>query len=117
MLLFNDASSVFVDQFFVLSHPRVYVSQTNDLSQHPADITLDWVQCVGFLCDDDSAVSQPVITCVEGRMYANRTVGLRCLYITVKIVASVYEQWIVPSCVTDKNISQALGMRVNSDFP
>lgn len=41
-------------------------SQTNDLSQHPADVSLDWVKCVDFLCADEPAVLQPAITCVEG---------------------------------------------------
>lgn len=57
----------------ILSCASAYASQTNDLAQHPADITLDWVECVGFLCDDDAAVSQPVVTCVEGKIYLGRT--------------------------------------------
>lgn len=40
-------------------------SQTNDLSQHPEDVSLDWVKCVDFLCADEPAVLQPAITCVE----------------------------------------------------
>ena len=44
-----------------------YVSQTNDLAQHPVDISLKWAKCVGFLCDSEPAILQPAITC-EGEM-------------------------------------------------
>lgn len=67
VLLFNDTPRVWADQRFSLARVRGYVSQTNDLAQHPVDISLKWVECTGYPCDDDPAVSQPVITC-EGEM-------------------------------------------------
>ena len=51
-----------------LSLSRRNASQVFDPAQHPADITLDWVECTGILsCSAAAALLQPVITC-EGEM-------------------------------------------------
>lgn len=43
---------------------RVYTLQTFDLAEHPADITLEWVECTSTLsCDLGAGLLQPVITC------------------------------------------------------
>lgn len=52
---------------------RVNKSQVTDDALHPADITLEWVNC-GYtivLCEDEAALAQPVITCV-GEMKMSR---------------------------------------------
>ena len=48
---------------------RLNASQVYDPAVHPADVTLNWVECDGIYdCAAAPAVLQPVITC-EGEMW------------------------------------------------
>ncbi len=52
-----------VGRFYVSLVRLVYVSQTNDPAEHPADITLEWAECDWPSCENVAAELQPVITC------------------------------------------------------
>lgn len=45
----------------------VFCSQTYDDASHPADITLEWVECESSSCDYDMPAPSPIpITCATG---------------------------------------------------